>query len=92
MRKEYKNWLIANGFSLYTPTYKPSTVYDYLRGLKRVCVEEKLTVEGVAANISTLVMKYQPGGEQSNTGRSIRRSCRCGLVQFAKFVQSQEVM
>ncbi|MDR2685214.1 MAG: hypothetical protein LBB23_00375 [Rickettsiales bacterium] len=64
MKKQYRNWLIENGFSLYTPTYKPSTVYDYLRGLRRVCIEENMTVDMVAANIDSLVMKYQPIGEK----------------------------
>ena len=91
MKKDFKNYLINAGFSLYTPSYQPSTIYDYLRGLKRVCIEEKMTIDAVAANIDTLVMKYQPAGASANVGRSIHRSCRCGLVAFAKFVKSQEV-
>lgn len=91
MKKEFKNWLIDNGFSLYTPSYQPSTVYDYLRGLKCVCKTENMTVDMVAANINSLVMKYQPGGECSGIDKSIRRSCRCGLVQFSKFIASQGV-
>lgn len=87
MKKDFKTFLINAGFAVKTINGKASTVYDYLRGVKRVCMEENLSIEGVANNIDELVIKYQT----SNVGREISRSVRCGMVQFAKFVNNQKV-
>jgi hypothetical protein len=90
MQKEYKMFLINAGFSVKTIQGKSSTVYDYLRGLKRVCQEENLNIEGLAKNIDRLVIKYQPMGEHSNIGKQVSRSVRCSLVQFSKFINERK--
>ena len=86
MKKQYKNWLIANGYKMFTPApnYFPSTAYDYLRGVNRVCEYENLSIEGVAKKIDVLLPKYEPSGEMS-------RSVRCGLRNFARFIKEQKV-
>ena len=89
MKKTYEMWLEQKGYSYFTPEGRPSTIYDYLRGLKKVCREEKLSIEGVARRIDSLVVVYQQGGKKSSIGRTISRSVRSSLKQFANFVNEQ---
>jgi hypothetical protein len=89
MKKTYKHWLVNNGYAEKTASGRPSSVYDYIRGLRRVCQQEHLSVEGVAKRIDKLLPKYQPCGKCSNIGRSISRSVRSSLAQFRKFVIEQ---
>lgn len=89
MLKNYKNWLIQNGFSEFTANHKPSSVYDYLRGLKFVCSWENKTIEQLADSISEIAPMYCSTGIHSIRGRMISRSVRCSLKQFNKFISEQ---
>lgn len=86
MTKDFKNWLINNGYKLFTANNQPSTVYDYLIGVKYVCQWENKTVEELANSISEIYPKYADMGEHSVRGRTRSRSVRCGLRQFSKFI------
>ncbi|MCQ2582185.1 MAG: hypothetical protein MJ170_04415 [Alphaproteobacteria bacterium] len=85
MLKTYKNWLINKGYATVVNN-RPSTVYDYLRGLKFVCNAEHLSVEELANSISEICPQYQKGGIHEVRGRYISRSVRSSLKQFNKFV------
>jgi hypothetical protein len=91
MLKNYKNWLIQRGFATITAHNKPSTVYDYLRGLKYVCVWEGKTIEQLADSISEILPMYCSTGIHSVRGRMVSRSVRCSLNQFNKFVAESQV-
>jgi len=90
MKRQFAQWLKNNGYSLLTAEGRPSTIYDYGRGLKKVMDTERLSIEEVAQNIDSLLPKYQYGARAA-VGRSISRSCRSSLAQFYKFVKEQEV-
>jgi len=89
MLKNYKNWLIEKGFSAFTASNKPSTVYDYLRGLKCVCAWENKTIEQLADSISEIAPMYYKSGIHCVKGRMISRSVRCSLKKFNQFVLEQ---
>lgn len=89
MLKNYKNWLIENGFSAFTASGKPSSVYDYLRSLKYVCAWEGKTIEQLADSISEIAPMYCSTSIHCVKGRMISRSVRCSLRQFNKFVTEQ---
>jgi len=89
MLKNYKNWLIEKGFSAFTASNKPSTVYDYLRSLKLVSTWENKTIEQLADVISEVAPMYCSTGIHCVKGRMISRSVRCSLVQFNKFIMEQ---
>ena len=55
MLQNYKTWLIQKGYSTTTQNNKPSTVYDYMTSLVRVCHWESKTVEQLAESISTIL-------------------------------------
>lgn len=58
MIKNFKNWLINNGYKLFTANNQPSTVFDYLTGVKYVCQWENKTIEQLADSISEVLPRY----------------------------------
>ena len=89
MLNNYKNWLIEKGFSAFTASGKPSSVYSYLIGLKRVAAWEHKTIEELADSISEIAPMYYKSGIYSVKGRMVSRSVRSSLAQFNKFVMEQ---
>lgn len=87
MRKEYHDYLIAQGYKLKTPSGNPSTVYDYQKRIDKVCEWEKCSWETLAKNIDKIVVIYDIGGDKENFGNSSHRSVINALKQFKKFVQ-----
>ncbi len=86
MIKNFKNWLINNGYALFTKNNQPSTVYDYLLGVQYVCNWENKTIDELAESISEILPKYCDGGICCVKGRRKSRAVRCGLRQFNKFI------
>lgn len=86
MTKNFKNWLAGKGYSLFTANNQPSTVFDYLDGVRYVCQWENKTIEELADSISEVLPRYINGGENSVRGRMKSRAVRCGLRQFNNFV------
>jgi hypothetical protein len=86
MIKNFKTWLINNGYALFTKNNQPSTVYDYLLGVQYVCKWENKTIDELAESISEICPKYCDMGEHSIRGRMKSRAVRCGLKQFNKFI------
>ena len=91
MLNEYKKFLIKSGYATITQTNKPSTVYDYLRGLKTVALWEGKTIDELAESISTICPMYQKGAVHEVRGRQISRSVRNSLKQVNKFVSELQV-
>lgn len=87
---EYKKYLINKGYAVMV-NHRPSTVYDYLRGIKYVCKLENITLEKLAESISDICPMYQKGGIHEIRGRQISRSVRSSLKQFNKFVLENQV-
>ena len=87
MRKEYHDYLIAQGYKLTTPSGNPSTVYDYQKRIDKVCEWEKCSWETLAKNIDNIVVIYDIGGDKENFGNLSHRAVINALKQFKKFVQ-----
>lgn len=90
MKLKFKSWLLTKGYSATTGGNKPSTVYDYLRGISYVCKMENITIENLADNIYQICPAYQKGGIHEVRGRQISRSVRASLVQFLNFVSETQ--
>lgn len=59
LREDFINWLTKQGLSEKTRTGKPSTIYDYLTTINRVCrKEEYITWEELAVNLFSIVSNY----------------------------------
>jgi len=90
MLNDYRNFLIKSGMAV-SVNGRPSSVYDYLRGIKFVLSHEGLTIEQLAENISSICSLYQPGNSKEIFGRKISRSVRCSLKKFLQWRSESEV-
>ena len=84
MLNDYRNWLINKGYAV-TVNNRPSTVYDYVRALKRVAAWESKSVEELAESISEIVQQYTIG-IHSVRGRLQSRSIKASVVSFKNFL------
>ena len=86
MKKEFQDYLVAQGYRLKTPSGNPSTVYDYQKRIDKVCEWEGYTWETLANNIDRIVVIYDVGGSKENLGNLSHRAVINALKQFKKFV------
>ena len=84
MLNDYKNYLVHCGMSLRV-NGRPSSIYDYMRGIKFVLAHEGLTIEQLAENISSICPLYQAGSSKEILGKKISRSVRCSLRKFLQW-------
>lgn len=60
LRENFRNWLTKQGLSEKTETGRPSTIYDYLTTIKRICKKEGyITWEELAINLFSISSNYQ---------------------------------
>lgn len=86
MKKEFKDYLIAQGYKEYTPSRNPSTVYDYGKRIERVCEWEHLDWYELSKQIKTIRPMYEEGGSKAELGRKSNNAVRCALRCFENFV------
>lgn len=86
MEEKFKIFLIAKGYKEYTPTGNPSTVYDYIKRIKKVCEWENMNWKLLAANIIKIRLQYDIGGIKEKQGKKSHNAVICALRQFEEFV------
>ena len=60
LKEEFKNWLITEGYKETTKSGLPSTVYDYVQTLDRLCRQElHISFEALACSIFSILPNYQ---------------------------------
>lgn len=79
MRKEFESFLIESGYKKYTSSGKPSTVYDYIKRIDKVCEWEGLTWLDLANSIDTIINEYSVGGSKEQLGRKSHNAVICAL-------------
>jgi len=85
MLEKFKNYLIDEGYSELTPSGNPSTVYDYVKRVDKICIRENINIEILAENIKLYVDKYGPNGNQAEFGKSSHNAYICALRKFEDF-------
>ena len=70
MLERFKRYLIQQGYCEYTPSGNPSTVYDYVKRIKRVCKREGVSIEKLSDKIGFYVKKYDTLGSEAKYGKS----------------------
>lgn len=85
MIENYKQYLIKHGYSEYTPSGNPSTVYDYAKRIERVCKREAVTIEQLASKIESYVRKYGESGSESDFGKRSNSAYINALKRFEEF-------
>ncbi len=87
MLEKFKHFLISNGYSEYTPSGKPSTVYDYVNRIKKICEREKISIHQLADNIVFYVERYDTNGSEEEFGKRSNRAFINALKRFENFVR-----
>lgn len=85
-KKQFEEYLISKGYKKTTPSGNPSTVYDYIKRINKVCEWENITWNQLADNIQTVVRKYDIGGEKETLGMISHNSVINALRRFYDFV------
>ncbi len=87
MLENFKHYLIEQGYSEFTPSGNPSTVYDYMKRVEKICDRESITIKRLADNISFYVDKYGPTGNEAEFGRKSHNAFISALRKFENFVR-----
>lgn len=70
MLENFRKYLIQQGYSEFTPSGNPSTVYDYGKRVNKICDRENISLNKLASNIGNYVEKYDSGEEKEFGSRS----------------------
>lgn len=85
MLESFKRYLIQQGYSEFTPSGNPSTVYDYGKRIEKICKRERISIKQLADNIGAYVIKYDTFGSESEFGKRSHNSFICALKRFEEF-------
>jgi len=89
MMQQFKEYLIKRGYTITTPSGKPSTVYQYLKSIEKVCEWEHTTWADLAKNIGTILAKYDIGGSRENFGNKSHKTVINALKRFSEFLKER---
>ena len=88
MKERFRNYLLAKGYSELTPSGNPSTVYDYIKRIDRVCEWESVSWEILGTRIEQVVLLYDQGGAKEELGNKSHRAVINALRRFNEFVRN----
>ena len=87
MLENYKKYLVQQGYSEYTPSGNPSTVYDYAKRVQRIYEREGISLRKLADNINFYVSKYDQFGDEADFGKKSHNAYINALKRFEEFIQ-----
>ena len=88
MKERFRNYLLTKGYSELTPSGNPSTVYDYIKRIDRVCEWESVSWEMLRERIEQVVLLYDQGGAKEELGNKSHRAVINALRRFNEFVRN----
>lgn len=86
MREKFKEYLKKKGYAEYTPAGNPSTVYDYIKRIDKVCEIENCSWQQLEDNIHYIISQYDNYGRKSDIGNKSHRSVINALKRFQEFI------
>ncbi len=86
MLQDFENYLVKQGYSVSTPSGKPSTVYDYIKRVETICEREDISINSLSNNIDDFVEKYGPSGNESEFGKKSHNAYISALKKFKDFL------
>ncbi|RAR75765.1 hypothetical protein [Flavobacterium aciduliphilum] len=89
LKDNFEEYLIDNGYSQYTPSGKPSTVYDYIKRVEKICDREGISIEDLSVNINFYVKKYDTDGVEAEFGRKSNNAFISSLKRFKEFCKKE---
>lgn len=91
MKKEFETFLVSKGYKQNTPSGNPSTVYDYIKRIDKVCKWEGITLQNLADNIRIILPQYDFGGIKEELGQKSHSAFISALRCFAEFCLQSEL-
>lgn len=85
MLEKFKQYLIQQGYSEYTPSGHPSTVYDYGKRIEKICEREGISIKHLGDNIGVYVKKYDTFGSEEEFGKRSHNAFISALKRFEEF-------
>lgn len=87
MLENFKSYLIEQGYSEFTPSGNPSTVYDYTKRVEKIRERENITFQSLSENIKFYVDKYGPTGKEAEFGKKSHNAFISALKKFQDFLK-----
>ena len=88
IEQSFEEYLIASGYSIATPTGKPSVVPSYIRAVNKIMKNEGLTWNSLKTNIDVIVALYGKGGAKESEGLEQHETYINALRRFEDFVNN----
>lgn len=85
MLKQFENWLLEQN-------YKPTTAFDYMGRIERLCRKEKFTLSHLIENIASILPEYERTGAKSSYGKRSHTSVRQALKRFQMFLVAENLV
>ena len=82
----FEEYLVNAGYCEYTATGNPSTVFSYIRAIKKVLEEEGLSWHTLQNDIENIVPIYDVGGSKQHFGAKGNCTVINALKRFKEFV------
>ena len=77
MLNQFKSYLLSQ-------KYKPLTAEDYKGRIERLLIKEKITLETISQNITSILPEYEKTGKNSSYGRRSHSSVLNALRRIIK--------
>ncbi len=90
MKERFKAYLKKKGYAEYTPSGKPSTVYDYIKRIDRICKIENYSWQRLTDNIDCIIDLYDSNGEKADIGNKSHRAFINALKRFQEFILDEK--
>ena len=87
MKEQFRHFLINTGYKETTPSGHPSTVYDYMKRIEKVCEWENESWETLATNIDDIVRMYDVGGSKEERGKKSHSAVINALRRYKEFTK-----
>lgn len=84
----FKSYLKRCGYTEYTPSGLPSTVYDYIGRIQKVLEWESMTLSELNQNINKLCHEYDIGGTKQELGNKSHRAVINALKRYREYLYS----
>ena len=86
MKKQFEEYLISKGYKQTTPSGQPSTVYDYIKRIDKICEWENMTWVQLSNNVQKILSLYDVGGDKENYGKVSHNAVINALRRFSEFI------
>lgn len=85
MLKQFENWLLKQN-------YKPTTAFDYMGRIERLCRKEQFTLSHLVENLALIMPEYERTGAKSSYGKRSHTSVRQALKRFQMFLVAENLV